>query len=99
MQRTVALGSGTKVKVREPALVPAESIWDDDHQRTSTPVKRKLQEAFFKGDKKILAEVVYVGSDSLRERLKAKGQVKVQLRDPAGSSIVVTAPVGLLCAR
>lgn len=83
--------AGTKVRVVEPGPVPAYSKWEDDKQRTSTPVKRRLQELFFKGDRKIQAEVVYVSSESERDRLRLKGQVKVQLRDPAGSCIVITA--------
>ena len=34
---------------------------DDDGQRTSTPVKKRLQKLFFRGDKRVHAEVVYIG--------------------------------------
>lgn len=98
MKAMKQMTAGTRVKVLEAAAVPASSTWDDDHQRTSTPVKRRLQEMFFKGDKKIQAEVIYIGSESERDRLKAKNLVKVQLRDPAGATIVITAETGMLRA-
>jgi hypothetical protein len=88
--------SGTRVRVKSPGSVPATSTWDDDHQRTSTPVKKRLQQAFFKGDKKVRGEVIYISSESIRERLRSKGQVKVEIRDPAGSCIVITAESALL---
>lgn len=94
----LSLSAGTKVKVRQPGGVPAWSEWDDDHQRTSTSVKKRLQQLFFRGDKRVLAQIVYIGSDSLRAQLKAKGQVKVEIRDPAGASIVVLAEVANLVA-
>ncbi len=90
------LPAGTRVRVAEEMRVPAESVWDDDKQRTSTPVKRRLQEQFFQGERKIQAEIVFISSESIRDRLKSKGLVKVQLRDPAGSSIVITAPINRL---
>ncbi len=82
--------AGTRVRVREPGPVPHWSTWDNDNQRTSVPVKKRLQSAFFKGDRKIQAEVVYIGNESERDKLRTQGRVKVQLRDPAGSMIVVT---------
>lgn len=86
-----ALGAGTRVHVRRPGAVPQFSTWDDDGQRTSSAVKRRLQTLFFQGDKRVHASVVYVASEALRERLKSKGHVKVELRDPAGSSVVILA--------
>lgn len=86
-----SIPAGTRVKVREPGPVPLWSEWDDDNQRTSTPVKRRLQQMFFGGDKKIQAEVVFISSETERERLKRDSRVKVALRDPAGSRIIVTA--------
>lgn len=85
------LSAGTRVKVRGGGPVPSWSTWDDDHQRTSTPVKKRLQKMFFGGDRKIQAEVVFIANESERDRLRSQGRVKVQLRDAAGSSIVVTA--------
>ncbi|MBK8915981.1 MAG: hypothetical protein IPM64_15535 [Phycisphaerales bacterium] len=86
-----SLTAGTKVSVLKPGPVPAWSEWDNDNQRTSTSVKKRLQEMFFKGDRKVQAEVLYVASESERDSLKRKGRVKLTLRDPAGSRIVVTA--------
>jgi hypothetical protein len=92
------LSAGTKVRVREPGPVPSYSKWDDDGQRTSVPVKKRLQSMFFKGERKLQAEVVFIGSESERDRLRAKGLVKVQVRDPAGCIIIVTAEVAALKA-
>jgi hypothetical protein len=93
------LSAGTRVRIREAGPVPTYSTWDDDGQRTSTPVKKRLQKAFFGGDRKIQAEVTFIGSESERERLRAKGLAKVQLRDSAGCMVVVTAEVaGLIAA-
>ena len=85
--------AGTRVKVATPGPVPVTSVWDDDRQRSSPNVKRRLQALFFKGDRRITSQVVYVGSESMRERLKKKNQMKVELRDAAGSRIVITADV------
>ncbi|MGE0482331.1 MAG: hypothetical protein AB7Q17_17880 [Phycisphaerae bacterium] len=90
------VSAGARVKVRDPGAVPLWSTWDNDNQRTSTPVKRRLQQLFFSGDKKIQAEVVYISSETERERLKRDKRVKVALRDPAGSQIVITADVNNL---
>jgi len=89
--RAVMLTAGVKVKVKEPGTVPVWSEWDDDQQRTSTPVKKRLQQLFFQGDKRTVAHVVYIASETLRERLRAKGQVKVEVRSPSGASIVLLA--------
>lgn len=89
--RSLSLAAGTRVKVKAPGSVPQWSAWDDDHQRTSTPVKKRLQQLFFRGDRRITASIVYIGSEALRDRLRARNQVKVELRDPAGASIVILA--------
>lgn len=86
------------MKIRNPGAVPQWSTWDDDGQRTSTPVKKRLQQMFFKGDRRISAEVLYIGSESERDKLRAHGRVKVQIRDAAGSIIVVTADTENLAA-
>jgi hypothetical protein len=96
--RTATFGAGARVKVKQPMTVPEWSSWDDDHQRTSTSVKKKLQQQFFKADKRIVASVVYITSESVRERLKAKGHVKVEIRDPAGASVVILAEAASLVA-
>jgi len=90
------LSAGTRVKVSSPCPVPSCSTWEDDGQRTSTPVKRRLQQLFFRGDRRISAEVVYIPNPDERLRLRGKGLTKVQLRDPAGSMIVITAPSDVL---
>jgi len=92
------LSAGTKVRIREGGPVPTYSSWDDDGQRTSTPVKKRLQSLFFKGDRKVQAEVVFISSEGERDRLRSKGLVKVQLRDSAGSIIIVTAASEALVA-
>ncbi len=92
------VSAGTRVRVKEAGSVPQWSEWDDDGQRTSAPVKKRLQRLFFAGDKRIGAEVVYISNESQREKLRTLGRVKVQLRDPAGSMIVVTAATENLAA-
>ncbi len=93
MQASKHIPSGSRVRVAAPGPVPHWSEWDDDKQRTSTPVKKRLQQQFFDGDRKVQAEVLYIGNESMRDRLRRDGRVKVQLRDSAGSIIVITAPV------
>lgn len=83
--------AGTCVKVTAPSTVPECSAWDSDRQRTSTSMKRRLQQLFFKGDRRVTGRVVYVGSESTRQQLNKKGMIKIELRDAAGSRIVITA--------
>lgn len=85
------LAAGTKVKVSEPMEVPEWSEWDDDKGRISGSVKKRLQQQFFRGDQKLVAEVVYISSEEERERLRRKGQVKVRIRDQSGCAITITA--------
>lgn len=92
------VSAGTRVKIHSPMAVPSESTWDDDNQRTSNSVKKRLQQLFFKGDRRVQAEVVYVASETVRARLKRNSLVKIQVRDPAGSCIVITAPTAHLKA-
>lgn len=82
---------GTKVKVVDPMEVPEWSTWDDDKGRTSGPLKKKLQAAFFKGDRKVMAEIVYVPKEAEREKLRRKGQVKVRVKDQSGCMLTITA--------
>jgi hypothetical protein len=82
---------GTKVRVAESSDVPEYSTWDDDHGRTSAAVKKRLQGMFFRGDRKLAAEIVYVSKESERERLRRKGLVKVRIKDQAGSMLTITA--------
>lgn len=86
-----SLAAGTRVKIAEPMSVPSESVWESDNNRTSNNVKKRLQELFFKGDRRIQAEVIYITSETERVRLRRKNLIKVQLRDPAGSIIQITA--------
>ncbi|MFH1747958.1 MAG: hypothetical protein ABIG44_13060 [Planctomycetota bacterium] len=88
--RKLSLTSGTRVKVKDPGVVPAWSAWDPC-QRTSTSVKRRLQQLFFRGDRRVTAEILYIASETLRDQLRSKGQVKVEVRDAAGSSVVLLA--------
>lgn len=92
MSTSKFIAAGTRVKISNPTSVPSWSTWDNDGGRTSTPVKKRLQQLFFKGDRRVTAEVVYVASESERDKLRANGRVKLQLRDPAGSMITITAP-------
>lgn len=85
------VAAGTRVSVANAGPVPNWSKWDDDGQRTSVPVKKRIQKAFFNGERKIQAEVTYIGNEGERDKLRLLGRCKVQLRDPAGSMIVITA--------
>ena len=85
------LASGTVVKVKRAGPAPPWSEWDDDRGRTSGPVKKRIQEMFFRRDPKIRAEIAWVVSESERESLMRKGRVKVKLRESSGTMLVVTA--------
>ena len=76
-----SLAAGTKVRVVEPMDVPEWSKWDDDAGRISSSVKRRLQQMFFRGNKNLSAEIVYIASEEERERLRRKGRIKVRVRD------------------
>lgn len=89
--QTKYISAGTRVRVANAGAVPQNSTWDDDHQRTSTPVKKRLQQLFFKGDRRLQCQIVYIGSESQRDQLRRKNLVKVELRDPTGSRITITA--------
>ncbi len=82
---------GAKVRVKEPMDVPEYSVWDDDKGRSSTPVKRRLQSMFFRGDKKVTAEVMYIPKESDREKLRRNGLVKLRVREASGSMVNITA--------
>lgn len=84
------LGEGTEARVTEPMDVPEDSVWDDDGGRTSTRVKKSLQARFFRGDRHLSAEVVYVAKDSERKRLRRKGLIKLCVHDAARSILVLT---------
>jgi hypothetical protein len=85
------LAVGTKVRVAEPMEVPEYSSWDDDHGRISASLKKRLQAMFFRGDRKLGAEIVYISKESERERLRRKGLIKIRLKDPAGCMLTLTA--------
>ena len=82
--------AGTRVRLKSPGPVPEWSVWDPC-QRTSTSVKRRLQQLFFKGDNRVQAEVAYIANESARDRLRSQGRIKVELRDAAGSTVTVLA--------
>lgn len=88
---TRSMSAGTRVKVATPGEVPDWSEWDDDGQRVSNSVKRRLQQLFFRGDRRVCGIVVYIIKESERERLRRNGWVKIEVRDSAGSSVVFTA--------
>ena len=85
------MAAGSRVRVTEPMDVPEWSTWDDDKGRTSGSVKRRLQASFFRGDRKISAEVVYISKESEREKLRRKGQIKLRLREASGTMLSITA--------
>lgn len=85
------LAVGSKVRVSEAMDVPEWCEWDDDKGRTSGVLKKRLQLMFFRGDKKITAEVVYVPKESEREKLRRQGRVKLRLREPSGAMLTITA--------
>jgi len=91
-----SLAAGTKVRVAEPTDPPEWSTWDDDKGCTSASVKKRLQLMFFRGDKKIVGEIVYLASESEREGLRRKGQIKVRIKDPSGCMLTITADPGNL---
>lgn len=86
-----SFAAGTRVKIAEAMEVPDWSKWDDDKGRLSTPVKKRLQQMFFKGDRKVTGEVVYISRETEREKLRRKGWVKVRVRDASGSAVNITA--------
>lgn len=86
-----SLAAGTRVKISVPGDIPDWSSWDDDGQRVSNSVKKRLQQLFFRGDRRVCGTVVYIIKESERENLRRNGWVKVEVRDSAGSSVVITA--------
>ena len=90
------LSAGTRVRISAPTPVPSWSTWDNDGGRISTPVKKRLQQAFFEGDEKISAEVVFISNSDERQRMRNDGVVKVAIRDPAGCALTITAPADRL---
>lgn len=94
------LAVGTKVRISSPMDVPESSTWDDDHGRMSASNKKRIQSMFFRGDRKLAAEIVYISKESERERLRRKGLVKIRVRDQAGSILTLTAdPKTLVACR
>jgi len=93
---SIHFAAGTRVKVAAPMDVPEWSRWEDDRGRVSTPVKKRLQSAFFKGDRKVSAEVVYITQEGEREHLRRQGRVKIRARDTSGSAVVFVAEAGAL---
>lgn len=85
------LAVGTKVRVAEPMDVPEASTWEDDGGRTSASVKKRMQAMFFRGDRKLAAEIVYISKESEREKLRRKGLIKLRVRDAAGCILTLTA--------
>lgn len=78
---------GSKVRVAQPMDAPDSIEWDDDGGRTSGLLKKRLIASFFKQDKRITAEVVYIAKESEREKLRRKGLVKLRLRHQSGSML------------
>ena len=54
-------------------------------------MKKRLQQLFFKGDRRVSGMVVYITRESERDKLRKHGWVKVEVRDPAGCSVIFTA--------
>ena len=91
MRSARTLSAGTLVKIKAPWSVPQWSTWDDDGQRTYNSVQKRLQTAFFKGDRRVQARIVYVSSEHERFKLNRNGHLKLELRDPAGVSVTILA--------
>jgi hypothetical protein len=90
------LASGAKVKLIAPIEVPIWSEWDDDRGRVATHVKGVIRQRFFKGDRKVAAEVVYIPNETERTKLRKLGRTKIRLRMPSGESIVIVAELATL---
>ena len=90
------LSSGTKVRVVTPSDPPEWSEWDDDKGRTAPPVKKRMQQLFFRGDRKVTGEIMFISNESEREELRRKGRVKVRLKEAAGTVLVITADLNNL---
>jgi hypothetical protein len=97
LSKKVNLGAGARVRVRTPGPIPTWSKWEPC-QRTSNHVKKRLQQMFFKGDRRVEATVQYIGSEHERTKLRSQGRVKIELRDPAGSSVIILAETDNLVA-
>ncbi len=85
-----ALVVGSKVFVNQPMDAPDGIRWDDDGGRTSGLLKKRLISSFFKQDKRITGEVVYIGKESEREALRRKGLVKIRIRHISGSMLTIS---------
>jgi len=85
------MASGTKVRIIKAMEIPQWSEWDDDGGRSSTQVKKRLQQMFFKGDKRVSGEVIYIAKETDGDRLRRLGRCKVRIRDSSGSCVVITA--------
>lgn len=81
---------GSKVRAAQPIDAPEGIQWDDDGGRTSGLLKKRLIASFFKQDKRVAAEVVYIAKESEREKLRRKGLVKIRLRHQSGSMLNIT---------
>ena len=86
-----SIGAGTRVRVQASGPVPEWSAWDEDGHRVSSAVKRRLQQLFFQGDRRVSGQVVYITRESEREKLRRHGRVKIEVRDSAGCSVIITA--------
>jgi hypothetical protein len=84
-----SLTVGAKVMVNQAMDAPEGVKWDDDAGRTSGLLKKRLISSFFKQDKRITAEVVYIGKESEREALRRKGLIKIRLRHISGSMLTI----------
>jgi hypothetical protein len=93
----VNLAAGARVRVKTPGRPPEWASWEPC-QRTSNSVKKRLRELFFSGDRRVAGTVVYIAGEAMRDQLRAQGRVKVELRDAAGSTVVIVADAGNLIA-
>jgi hypothetical protein len=91
-----ALSSGTQVRVIRPGPVPLGMEADDDRGRLGVQVKKRMMEQFFKGDKKLKAEIAWVTSESEREGLRRKGLTKIKVKEASGNTLIFTAPMNNL---
>lgn len=88
--------AGQKVILTAAMTAPAWCVCDDDKGRVAKHVKKTILERFFKVDKKLTCEIVYVSNEVEREKLRKAGRAKVRVRTPAGECIIIPIEINKL---
>lgn len=87
--------SSTKVTVAEPGQPPQDLKWVKDlHVNPRT--RKQLIEGFWNQHRRISGQVMFVASDSEREKLRREGKVMVRISDLSAQHITVIVPATLL---